>query len=187
MKTKLLKKNKLAIVPAGIIEGTEAFWYNNEKWVVHEGRSARFHEAPGSVQRMIAEAFMNDKRSQNYLRKTGITSFSEGFEMWYKCVIGGIDHVSDFQNGILTPDGFNNACNDHSCPHRGKLCSLEAGLKNYEVATIVALKKGKSIEETAYWLCISKAGMKSRVEKIKQKLGAANIASMMSLATEMGI
>ena len=187
METKLLKKNKLAIVPAGILEGTEAFWYNNEKWVLHEGKAMPFHGAPGNVQRLIADAFMNDNRSQGYLRKIGLNQFSEAFEFWYKCVVGALDSVPDFLNGKLTADAYNSACTDYNCPHRGRFCSLEVGLKNHEVVTIVALKKGDSVAKTAEGLHVSTAGMKSRVEKIKVKLGASNMASMMARATELGI
>lgn len=188
METKLLKRNKLAIVPAGIIEGTEAFWYNNEKWVIHQGNTFPFSEAPGNVQRLFADAFLDDKRSQEYLKsKMGIERFSEAFDMWFKCKVGGLDHEPDFMNGNFTADAFNNTCSEYTCPHRGKFCSLQNGLLSYEVETLEALKAGKSIEETAGMLFISMAGMKSRIEKIKEKLGATNMASMMVKAGELGI
>ena len=186
METKVLKKNKLAIVPAGILEGTEAFWYNNEKWVLHEGKAMRFHEAPGSIQRMIANACLNDKQSQSYMRKCRVTKFSDAFDWWYKCVIGALDSVPDFINGKFVADAYNNTCTEN-CPHRGRFCSLEPGLKNFEVDTIKALKAGKSIAETADDLHISAAAAKSRIEKIKVKLDAPNMASMMSKAVSYGI
>ncbi len=186
METKLVKKNKLAIIPAGIVEGIEGFWYDG-KWVLMEGRAMPFHESPGRVQRMFAEACMNDKRRMAYARKKGITKFSEVFDWWYRCVVGGLDHVPDFLDGKFQPDAFNNLCTNYSCEDRGKWCSVEAGLKSHEVKTIVALKRGKSMAETANELHVSCAGMKSRVEKIKTKLGTSNMASMMARATEIGI
>ena len=187
METKLPKKNKLAIIPAGIIEGTEPFWFDNEKWVIHEYEIMRYHESPGSVQRMIANAFMNDKKSRSYLKKIGVVGFTEAFEWWYKCVIGGLDHIPDFLNGKFTPDAYNNLCTDYDCPHRGRFCSLATGLKSHEVKTIRELKKGKSIAATASDLHVSTAGIKSRVENIKVKLETPNMASMMAKAAELGI
>jgi len=187
METKLVKKHKRAIIPAGIIEGVEAFWYNNEKWVMVEGHKMRFHDAPGSVQRMIATACMNDKPSKDFMKKQGVEKFSEVFDWWYKCVVGAYDNEPDFLNGKFSADAYNHACTDMSCPHRGKLCSVKVGLKFWEVATINALKVGLSFDKTAVLLNISAAGFKSRVEKIKEKLGANNVASMMAIAAEKGI
>ncbi len=189
METNVLKRDKQAIVPAGIFEGTEAFWLNNEKWVLHNGKVQRFVDAPGKIQRMIAEAFLNDTRSRAYLRKTGITQFRQAFDMWYKCVVGGLDYVPDFvyDTGIkMNPDAFNNTCAE-SCIHRGKFCSCKAALKNYEVDTILALKLGQTIEETAKMLYVSVPGLKSRIEKIKEKLGASNMASLIAKASALGI
>lgn len=190
METKVLKKNKLAIIPAGIIEGIESFFDEEKKesWVIVDGKAMLFHKAPGNIQRMFAEAFMNDKKSREYLvKKMGITAFSEGFERWMRCIAGGLDHVPDFENGKFVADGFNNTCTDYECQHRGKFCSQKAGLQNHEVNTIRALKLGKSIAATASDLHVSKAGMKSRIEKIKIKLDASNMASMMAKAAEIGI
>lgn len=187
MKTNIMQKEQTKKLPAGILEGTEAFWHENEKWVIHEGRTMKFHEAPGYVQRAIANAFLNDTKSRNYLCRIGVTKFSTAFEMWYKCVIGAIDETPDFLNGKFTPDAYNRTCTDYNCQHRGKLCSLQPGLKNYEVATISALKGGFTMEQTASMLCISLPGLKSRVEKIKEKLGASNMASMIANADAFGI
>lgn len=189
MKTKLVKNNKLAIVPAGIMEGIEPFFYNDEKWVLLEGKASRFHDCPGTVQRLIANAFMNDTRSRKYLeKKMGITAFSEGFEWWYKCVVGGLDHVPDFDNnGDFTPDKFNNMCTNYQCPHRGEFCGLVNNLKDFEVRSIRALKAGRTIKEAAQSEFISVAAMKSRLLVIREKLKAPNMAAMIARATEMGV
>ncbi|WP_372648229.1 hypothetical protein [Draconibacterium sp.] len=187
METKLLKNRKIGIIPAGIVDGTEPFWFNNEKWVLHNGMAMKFDEAPGAVQRMIADACRNDKRSLSIIHKMGAKGFTAEFETWYKCVVGGLDAVPDFKDGKFTPDAYNNVCNDYDCPMRGKLCSVATGLRSHDVKTIIALKRGKSIAATADDLCISTAGMKSRVEKLKEQLGAPNMASLMARATEIGI
>jgi DNA-binding CsgD family transcriptional regulator len=190
METKLMKRNRTAIVPAGILKGIESFFdeATQQSWVIFDGKAMPFHEAPGWVQRLFANAFLNDKWSQNYLKtKMNITAFNEGFKWWLKCRAGGLDNVPDFVNNKFVADGYNNTCKDYDCPHRGRFCSLKAGLKNYEVATIMALKGGFTLEQTANLLCISLAGLKSRIEKIKEKLGARNMASMMARAAEIGI
>jgi len=187
MKTNIMQKEQTKKLPAGILEGTEAFWHKSEKWVIHEGRTMLFHDTPGKVQRAFAVAFMNDTRSRTYLRRIGVNKFSSAFNMWYKCVIGALDKTPDFIDGKYTPDAYNNSCIDYDCPHRGKFCSLGPGLKNFEVQTVVALKKGKTIKDTATELFISEAGLKSRVEKLKQKLRAENMAQMIANAVEFGI
>ena len=188
METKLQQNNNPGKLPAGIMQGTEAFWHNGEKWVIHEGQTMRFQLAPGVVQRTIANAFLNDGQSRMYIKNIlGISVFSESLDTWYRCVVGALDETPDFVSGKLQPDAYNRQCADYNCPHRGKLCSLATGLKFYEVATINALKAGFSEEQTAALLYISLPGLKSRIEKMKEKLGATNMASMMARAVEIGI
>ncbi len=188
METKVVKQNKLAIIPAGIIDGVEAFCYKGEKWVAIDRQAIPYHEAPGRIQRMIANAFLNDKPSQDYLKnKMGITSFEEGFEKWYHCVVGAWDNVPDFLQGKFTADGYSSHCLKTDCIHRGKFCSVATGLRHWEVATINALKLGLSVEKTAPLLNISVSGLKSRIQQLKEKLDAKNERSLMAKATELGI
>lgn len=190
METNLVKRTKLAIIPAGILEGIVSFFdeASQQSWVIINGHSMPFSDSPGWVQRIFADAFTKDEQSQNYLeKKMGITTFQEGFEWWMKCKAGGLDHVPDFVKGKFVADGYNNTCKNYDCSHRGKFCSLASGLKSYEVATISALKSGFTIEQTAVLLCISVPGLKSRIEKMKEKLGARNMASMMARAAELGV
>ena len=184
--TKVQQKTKNNI-PAGIIEGTEAFWYADEKWLIHQGHVMKFMDAPIRIQNMIAMSFLKDKKSRAYLKKIGCTAFSKAFDVWYKCIVGALDCTPDFSDGKFCPDAYNNRCLDNNCPHRGKFCSLGPALKNFEVATVEALKGGFTIKQTATLLFISPATLKSRLEKIKQKLNARNMASMMARATEIGI
>jgi len=187
MKANVMITNETKKLPAGIFEGVEAFWHNGEKWVIAGGVVSRFNEAPVKIQNMIAEAFLADKKSRRYLEKIGITGFEKGMDMWYRCIIGALDCTPDFSDGKFCPDAYNNRCLDNNCPHRGKFCSLGPALKKFEVATVEALKGGFTIEQTATLLFISPATLKSRLEKIKEKLHARNMASMMARATEIGI
>lgn len=188
MNTKVQKIEAGSIIPAGIIEGTEAFWFNNEKWLIHNKVSMPFSEAPSKIKRMIANMFLKDKKSIAYMeQKMGITSFREGFDTWYKCVVGALDECPDFFNGRLNADAYSRHCSNFNCDHRGKFCSVATGLLNYEAETIEALKEGNTIEETASKLCISTPGLKSRIEKIKEKLGATNMASLIAIATRIGL
>jgi DNA-binding CsgD family transcriptional regulator len=187
MNAKLMKKQCQSTFPAGIIEGIEGFWHDEEKWVMVEGTKMKFDAAPGKVQRLFANAFVKDRKSQEYMKRHGVTKFNEGFEWWFKCVVGAYDREPDFIDGKFTPDTFNNTCKDYDCVHCGRLCSISTGLKNYEVATIVALKGGFTEEQTATLLFISVPGLKSRIEHIKEKLGATNMASMIAKAVEFGI
>lgn len=185
--TKLRQFTTQNQIPAGIFSGIEAFWHNGEKWVIANGTVFRYNEAPTLVKSSIQRAFLADKQSRAYLSKIGITSASETFDRWYRCVVGGLDHTPDFLNNKLTADAYNNMCADHSCIHRGRLCSRATGLKNYEVETLSALKQGESLERTAAVCCVSLPGMKSRVEKIKEKWNVTNMAALMATATQLGI
>lgn len=187
MKAKVHQFSVGAKLPAGIIEGTEAFWFDNEKWLIHNGQTLRYNEAPTEVKRMIQEAFMADKVSHKIIKQAGITSLNETFDTWYRCVIGALDDAPDFVNGNLNADAYNHSCANHDCELRGKLCSLATGLKNYECRTIEELKKGETIEQAASELCLSVPGMKSRIEKLKEKLNAKNMAELIAKATQIGI
>jgi len=184
IKVEIKTKNQM---PAGIFSGIEAFWYDNQKWIIANGQVKLFDECDSTIQQPIWQAFLADKQSHAYLKKIGITKASETFERWYRCVVGGLDSVPDFDRGRFTPDKFNNMCTDTTCTLRGILCSRAAGLKNYEVETLGALKQGESMERTASRICVSLPGMKSRVEHIKQKMNVTNMAALMAKTAELGI
>ena len=174
------------IVPAGIFSGTEAFWHKSEKWVIAHGNTKRFDECDSSIQQPIWKAFLSDKQSLAYIAKLGITKSSEVFERWYRCVVGGLDHVPDF-DFRFTPDAYNNMCTDHSCPHRGRLCSRAAGLKNYEVETIIALKSAKNMDQVAHSIHVSLPAVKSRVAIMREKMNVATTVGIIARAAELGI
>lgn len=183
--TKVINSEQKTI-PAGILHGIEAFYYEGEKWVIANGSVKSFHECDSTIQQPIWRAFLSDKKSLAYIAKMGITKASEVFDTWYRCVVGGLDHIPDF-GARFTPDAYNNMCADTHCSHRGQLCSCAVGLKNYEVETLAALKHGESLQQTAPRLCVSLPGMKSRIERIKEKLQVPNMAALMVKTTELGI
>lgn len=187
METKLQKTKNETRMPAGILNGTEAFWHDGQKWIIHEGHATRFEAAPIKVQNMIAEAFLADTEARRYLTRIGCTAFSKAFDFWYRCKLGALDSIPDFINNNFTPDAYNSACTDYDCVHRGKFCSMASGLKNYEVKSLAALKEGYTVDEAAAQVYVSPAGMKSRVEKMKEKLGARNLPQLTAIAAELGI
>jgi len=129
---------------------------------------------------------MADKQSLAYIAKIGITKASEVFDRWYRCVVGGLDHVPDF-DFKFTPDAYNNMCTDHSCPLRGRLCSRAAGLKNYEVETIIALKSAKNMDQVANTVHVSLPAIKSRVAIMREKMNVTTTVGIIARAAEFGI
>jgi DNA-binding CsgD family transcriptional regulator len=185
METKVTKLNHSPI-PAGMFSGIEAFWYAGEKWVIAHGVTYRYNEAPTVVKSIIQKAFMHDKQSLAYMAKMGLRKANEIFDTWYRCVVGGLDHVPDFAQKF-TPDAYNNMCDNMQCPHRGRLCGRASAIKNYEVETIAMLERGESMEQTAQHLFITQRGIKSRVEKLKEKLDCPNMAALMCKTAQLGI
>lgn len=189
MRAKLRENRNISKQPAVMMEGIEGFWHNDEKWVRIERQFMRFTEAPTKIQNLFAEGFRSDDYSRNYMKKhMGITGSHEQFDQWFKCVLGGLDNIPDISaDGNLVPDAYNNLCTDTSCPHRGKFCSVRTGLKNYEIETIMALEDGRTFEQAAHDLFLSRPGLNSRVEKIREKLGAANTPQLIAKAARLGI
>lgn len=190
--TKLALKTGNKNIPAWLLEGIEAFCIKTEKgeiekWVVVDRQAMPFEKSPIKIQNAFGRLFDADKRGQMFLKKMGLTTFREGFNQWYFCLFGGLDSVPDIINGELVPDAYNSSCTDIECEFRGRFCSRGTGLRNYEVATLNQLKQGKTMKEAADVLCISLPGMKSRVEKLKEKLEVPNMAALVSRATELGI
>lgn len=103
-------------IPAGLFICAEAFWYQNEKWVLANGTKSRFSESTPKVQQTIWKHFLADKQSHSYLAKMGVVKVSETFDRWYRCVVGGLDSVPDFLETRFEEDAYNNLCNDHTCP-----------------------------------------------------------------------
>lgn len=176
---------KINLIPD---KGLEPFWLNGEKWVAHEGLAIRFHEASPRVQRKIVSLFWGDERSQKYFDKIGFKGFQSRFERWYKCVVGGLDDEPDVDvKGNLTPDAYNNMCQDYTCPDRGKLCGLRSKLKREDVEVIQLIQEGLTVSQSASKLCLSNAAIKSRIEKAKVKLNSKTAAELSARAAMLGL
>ena len=185
--TKLREFSAQNQIPAGIFSGVEAFWHEGEKYVLANGTARRFDDCDSTIQQPIWRAFLADKQSHTYLAKIGINKASETFDRWYRCVVGGLDHTPDLLNDKLTPDAYNNMCADHSCPHRGRLCSRAAGLKNFEVETLYALKSARNMEHAATAVHVSLPAIKSRIAIMHEKFQVTNSVAMMAKASQLGI
>lgn len=185
--TKLQQIYQSPHLPAGLFAGVEAFWHKGEKWILTDGQRMRFENAPIKLRNMILNTFLHDEPSKKYLKKIGISGFEPGFEMWYRCVLGALDGTPDFINGVFTPDYYNSTCKVCDCPHRGKLCGAKTALNGQDVKTLTALAMGETFRETASYLYISEAGLKSRVTKLRQKLEAKNIAALTARAARIGV
>ena len=188
MTAKVIKTDQLPI-PAGLIgDGIEGFYFEQKKMVIVNGSVFEYNNAPTEAKIAIQRAFANDRESLAYMAtKMNIKSANEMFDWWYRCVIGGLDHVADIRNEKLTPDAYNNTCTDTTCRHRGLFCSRASGIRSHEVETIMMLKEGKSMETAAGELCVTLPAVKSRVEKLKEKFNAPNVVALVAIGTQMGI
>lgn len=187
MRAKLQFSDKSPI-PAGLFgEGIEAFWHDGEKWVIVAGVRYLYNDSPTHAKATIQREFMNDRYSLSYMStRMGLKKANEMFDTWYRCVVGGLDHVPDFANKF-TPDAFNNMCHDTGCKHRGCFCGRQTALKNYEVETLAQLSMGNSMEKTSRQLYITRTGIRNRVDRTKEKLQANNMAELMHRAAQLGI
>jgi DNA-binding CsgD family transcriptional regulator len=173
---------------ARMMKGIEPFYINGEKWVDAFGHKVKFNEADTLVQSEILRCYGNDEQSHRYMEHIlCITDEGEKFETWYRCVVGGLDKEPDIINGVFNPDKFNNLCFESICSHRGKFCGTRSGLKDYEVETLTLLKQGHTIEQGAQKIHVSVPGFKSRIDNLKIRLGATNMAALISIASDLGM
>lgn len=182
----ILETRKLIV--ERMMQGIEPFYINGEKWVDAFGRKTKFEDADDSVKLEIIRCYENDLQSAKYMKGVlKINGEDESFETWYRCVVGGLDNEPDIINGKFYPDKFNNLCIKDVCDHRGKFCGTRSGLRDYEVQTLIALKTGNSSQKTAEMIHVSHAGIKSRIENLKVKLGAGNMAALISIVSDFGV
>ena len=175
-------------IPAGITKGTEAFWIDGEKWLIHNGESKPFNDYPAAVQNAVVALFRADTESRAILEKYKIKGFIPQFEAWYKCVVGGLDSQPDFENfAKLIPDAFANTCTKTDCPMRGKLCGRTCGLNSREVSTIKDFASGQTIVQVAQSQYVTEAAIKSRVNTIHEKMDVRNMAQLMATAGKLGV
>lgn len=187
--TNVQKNSTGTSIPAGILSGVEGFYENGRKYVIINGTTMLFENAPTRVQNKIAEHCIADKQATYAIAEVvGTQAFSVVFDMWYRCRIGGLDSQPDFSDDLesFTPDAFNSQCTDDHCPMRGKLCN-SLGLKSFHMPTVRALVNGYTVKETAARVHLSVEGVKSQVKVIKETLGARNTAHMVSILASKGI
>lgn len=177
-------------IPAGLTgDGIEAFTRDGKKYIIAEGRCTTFEAAKPEHQRHFATLFQKDKEAQHYMKtRMGIVGFMDSFNMWFNCKFGGLDGTPDLDNdgNLISFDAYQNTCAEQNCPHRGKFCSKLVGLKSHEIQLIRELAQGETIEQAAHNVCISHAGAKSKLETIKSKINAPNLAAVMTRTAAMG-
>lgn len=175
-------------IPAGITNGTEAFWLDGEKWLIHNGEVKPLNQFPTSVQNRIVDLFALDTESRDVLKKNKIYGFMEQFDAWYKCVVGGIDNTPDFIDwSHLTSDCFANTCSETNCNMRGKLCGRSMGLNSIEIETIRCLSRGSTIAQVAKEQFVTEAAIKSRINTIHYKTKSRNMAELMAVTARAGV
>lgn len=188
MKTKIGSFKEGTKIPAGIFTGTELFAKEGEMYAMHEGKREKFDMLPAPEKDNFIALYLADKEGQKFiLEYFGIQGFNEAFKQWLFCKFGSLDGNPDSINGEITPDKYNSACTKKDCPGRGKFCGIESGLRNHDIETLREIATGKTTKEIAEELHVAVSTVKSRVEKLKEKFSAANVAALAALAADLGI
>ena len=179
MDTNLKEKEPLTNIPAGIFHGTEVFYIGTEAFALHEGIVTTFEDLPSMIKRVFFSAFAKDKKVRHFHEsELNITSVEAQFKQWLFCSFGALDSTPDYLNGKLIPDSFNSACKRKNCPGRGRFCCKASSLKDHEVATLQEIISGKSVKQIADTLHLSVPGTRSRINKLRDKLNAGNMAAL---------
>lgn len=183
-----VQKNYEGAIPQWLTDGgVEVFSHNGKTYLMIDNARVAFDDAPAEYREFFEEMFLADKQGRHYLKAVlGITSQAEGFDRWMFCKFGGIDKASDLIDGRLVPDVYNNVCTDRNCPLRGKFCGSSSNLTSIDVQTVKVLSEGKTIENVALKLFLSIPGAKSRINALKEKTGAANMAQLMTITARLG-
>ncbi|MEG0797007.1 MAG: LuxR C-terminal-related transcriptional regulator [Odoribacter sp.] len=188
METKVQQSIHRNNIPAGIFSGIELFSASGRMYAIHQGVRMEYEDLPGTEKRSFVSMYMQDKESQDFIRKQfGCVGFEAGFRQWLFCKFGSLDGDPDSVDEHITPDTYNSACSRTDCPGRGKICGCVAGLKGYEVDTLIELKSGLTTKEAADRLNVSEAAVKSRVEKLKERFNVTNVVALIATITELGI
>ncbi|WP_294141638.1 LuxR C-terminal-related transcriptional regulator [uncultured Sanguibacteroides sp.] len=174
--------------PAGLFTGTEVFVKGYEIYAMHQGQCLLFQNLPSMEKRLFVDQYIMDKEGQRFIRDIlGITGFESGFKRWLFCKFGSLDGDPDCIDGRITPDQYNSACLKINCPGRGIFCGQSSGLKSRDVETLHEFVAGYPVKQIADHLSLSKAAVKSRVERLKEKLSASNGAALAAKAVVLGI
>lgn len=178
------------IINAGILHGCEYFAQKpKEGYTLYSGQLLKPNQLPVLVEQLMMDDFKVDRKAFTFLKKMGITGFRRGFEQYKFCKYGGIDSVSDFdlETNKLTPDAFNNMCSSTTCQLRGKFCGVASGITCDDYNTLIELVSGRSSKQAADELHLANASVKSRIAKLKEKLGAKNTPELTYIAGKLGI
>lgn len=179
------RNNKL---PAGLFKGTEVFVEEYEIYAMYRGRCILFEELPSMEKRFFVREYLADKAGQKFIREElGITGFESAFRQWLFCKFGAIDGEPDLLDGKVIPDLYNSACDRKNCPGRGVFCGQGSRLKRHDVETLHELVSGYSVKQMADHLHLSDSAIKSRIEKLKERMEVPNVAALAAKAVELGI
>ena len=179
MNTNLREKEVPNNIPAGIFHGTEVFYSGGEAFALHEGTVIIYENLPSMIKRVFFNAYAKDKEAQRFFKtELNITGAESQFKQWLFCKFGALDMTPDYLNGKLTPDSFNSTCKRKKCPGRGRFCGQASSLKDHDVTTLQEIIAGKSVKQIADTLHLSIPGARSRVNKLKDKLKAGNMAAL---------
>lgn len=179
MDTNLKEKEPLTNIPAGIFHGTEVFYIGTKAFALHEGIVTTFENLPSMIKQVFFRAFVKDKKAQHFFEtELNITSIEVQFKQWLFCSFGALDSTPDYLDGKLIQDSFNSACKRKNCPGRGRFCGKASSLKDQDVATLQEIISGKSVKQIADTLHLSIPGTRSRINKLRDKLNAGNMAAL---------
>ena len=179
MNTNLREKVVPNNIPAGLFDGTEVFYCKGEHFALHEGTVTKFENLPGMIKRVFFEAYARDKKAQVFFKtELNMEGAESQFKQWLFCKFGSLDQIPDYLDGKLYPDSFNTTCTRANCPGRGSFCGEASSLKAYDVSTLKEIITGKPVKQIADALHLSVPGTRSRINKLKEKLRASNMAAL---------
>ena len=178
-----------ANIPAGIFGGCELLIHQNQNFALHNGSLIKPNELPVQVEQLVFDHYKQNKKAHKYLKQMGYPGVKTGYEKYKSCLFGGFDSVPDvdLKTGAVTPDFFNASCTSETCQFRGKLCGTASAISKDDYKTLIEIISGNSAKIAASGLHLSTAGLKSRIEKLKEKLDAVNIAELAYKAAQLGI
>lgn len=188
MGTNVVINGENSKLPAGLFIGTEVFVKDREIYAIYQGRCLPFENLPSMEKRVFLDEYLTDKNGQKFIKeKLGVAGFESGFKQWLYCKFGALDGEPDFFNGKITPDAFNSACYRKSCPGRGVFCGRSSGLKSRDVETLNEFIAGNSVKQMAGHLNLSDSAVKSRMEKLKERMEVPNSAALAAKVVGLGI
>lgn len=163
---------------------TEFFSHMNDVYVIHEGTTFKFINAPLAAIEILAEALENDQLAKDGLTLMGITKSIDRLKAYAQCRFGALDEFADFgQKG--SSDELINCDKKRTCKGCGLVCKKKfsvAGetLSSREIQIAYLLAEGNDTEKIARLLFIEPITVRSTLLNIKAKLGILNNYSLVS-------